>query len=198
MIRLLRRLKEIPFSQRMLMYAIVPVLSIVFFIKFFYLPFKAEINQLEKQLLSAQAKLERLKQAKKRLHKLNLEIQTINRRFLKVTQLLPDKKEIPDLLSDVSALGNKCHLEFLLFQPEKEEVKDFYAEVPIKLVIQGSYVNTEDFLDKISKLSRIINIPSLKFSSPKINRDTVVLKTDVQMMIYRFIPEKARLHEVKR
>ncbi len=198
MIKLFRKLNSIPFSKRILIYVIVPALSIAIFVKFFYLPSKAEINQLKKQLLDAQGKIEKLKQAEKRLHKLNLELQDINRKFLELTQLLPDKKEIPDLLSDVSALGNKCHLEFLLFQPEKENPKDFYAEVPITLVIQGRYVDAEDFLSKISELPRIINIPGLKFGSPKMKEDTVILKADVQMVIYRFIPKKAGLHEGKK
>ncbi len=193
MTKLFRKLNSIPFSKRVLIYTIIPALSIVFFVKFFYLPSRAEFNQLRMQLVDAQNKLKRLKQAEKRLHKLNLELQVINRKFLEVAQLLPDKKEIPDLLSDVSALGNKCHLEFLLFQPRKEKPKDFYVEVPITLVTQGRYVDAEDFLNKISKLPRIINIPSLKFGSPKMRGDMVFLKTEMQMVIYRFVPrEEAR------
>lgn len=188
MVPLFKKLEDTPFSKRILIYAIIPALGITLFTKFFYLPHKEEINGLEKRVTDAKVKLERLKKAQKRVNKLNLALQQINKEFYKVMQLLPNEKEIPDLLSSVSSLGNKSHLEFLLFEPRKERPKNFYAEVPIKLDVVGRYLDIEKFLREISRLSRIINIASLKFGSPKMRSNVVFLKTEMEMIIYRFIP----------
>jgi len=74
---------------------------------------------------------------------------------------LPDKKEIPSLLTSISEAGKEAGLEFLLFQPISEINKDFYAEIPVSIKVAGNYHNVGLFFDNVSRLFRIVNIKDI-------------------------------------
>ncbi|MBW2742582.1 MAG: type 4a pilus biogenesis protein PilO [Deltaproteobacteria bacterium] len=78
---------------------------------------------------------------------------------------LPDKKEIPSLLTGISEAGKEAGLEFLLFQPESEINKDFYAEIPVSIKVAGNYHNVGLFFDNVSRLYRIVNNVGLFFDN---------------------------------
>ena len=74
---------------------------------------------------------------------------------------LPNRKELPVLLTDISSLGKKSGLEIRSFRPEPEVTHGFYAEVPIRIEFLGSYHEVAVFFDRLSRLSRIVNITEL-------------------------------------
>jgi len=184
---MLEKLEEIPKSRRFALYAIIPILVVVLFWNLFYSPTKAEVNRLKNNLKQEKRKLEKLKLAQKRLNKLNKEIKEIRQKFLRLSQLLPEEKEIPDVLSDVNALGNDTHLDFLLFEPQKEVAKNFYAEVPIRLLVEGEYLSVKSFLERISQLPRVVNVSKLNLGKPKVKKDKIILKAEMQLVTYRFL-----------
>lgn len=161
------------------------------FIYFSFLPKLSKINSLKKEhtrletrLATAKAKANQLKHYQKKLKDAELE-------FKIVMKKLPEKKEIPGLLSSISQSGRDAGLEFLLFQPEPEQNKDFYAEIPVSIRISGNYHNVALFFDKVARLSRIVNIDNIKMDSSKGNRDLI---TSCKAVTYRFVeakPEKA-------
>jgi len=189
---MLEKLSSIPQSKRFLLYTIILVIGLVLFWYFYYAPSRAQVKQLEHSLEQAQKKLHQVKQAQKELDKLNKEVSETKKKLYQVTQLLPTQKEIPNLLSDISNLGNDCHLDFLLFQPSKEKVKDFYAEVPVKLVVQGEYLNIKAFLKKLSNSPRVINVAELKLGSPKTEGEKIKLRVETLLFTYRFVPKEER------
>ena len=97
------------------------------------------------------------------------------------------------LLSSLENLGAQSGLEFLLFQPQKEVNRNFYAEIPLKLEVTGPYHNVATFFDKVSRLSRIVNIGDVKMTATKAAKtksDTVILKTGCTATTYKFIEAK--------
>jgi len=77
---------------------------------------------------------------------------------------LPEEKEIPKLLTQVNTLGLQSGLDFLLFRPAAPVKKGFYAEVPIDIRVEGEYHSLGTFLDRVSKLERIVNVADLRLS----------------------------------
>ena len=75
---------------------------------------------------------------------------------------LPSKTEVAELLVDVSREGLKAGLEFELFKPGSESVKDFYAEYPINIRVVGSYHQFGNFASGIAALPRIVTLHNLK------------------------------------
>ncbi len=71
---------------------------------------------------------------------------------------LPGKTEVPNLLVDISQVGVGAGLEEKLFQPSAEVKKDFYAELPIKIKLTGSYHQMGEFVSGIAALPRIVTL----------------------------------------
>ena len=157
------------------------------FVYFSFLPkinkinvLKKEHSTLETRLATAKAKANKLKYYQDKLKEAEME-------FKIVTKKLPEKKEIPALLSSISQSGRDAGLEFLLFQPEPEQNKDFYAEIPVSIKITGSYHNVALFFDKVARLSRIVNIDDIKMTSTKGNANLI---TSCKAVTYRFVEKK--------
>jgi type IV pilus assembly protein PilO len=96
--------------------------------------------------------------------KLEAEIAALEKQLEAVLVKLPEEKEIPKLLTQVNTLGQQSGLEFLLFRPAAPVKKGFYAEVPIDIRVQGDYHTLGGFLDRVSKLERIVNVADLRIS----------------------------------
>ena len=113
-----------------------------------------EIEELDKKLASMKIEAAKLPQYQKKRDDKKLE-------FARVKKKLPEKKEIPDLLTSISQAGHDAGLEFVSFRPEKEVQKDFYAEIPVSLTVTGGYHNLGQFLSKIASLPRVVNLKNL-------------------------------------
>jgi len=163
------------------------------FVWFFYMPQTEQITKLTGDLDAAKTKLARLKNVEKNLRAFKKKYKDTELRFKQALNLLPDKEEIPALLSSISNLGAQSGLEFLLFQPQKELNRNFYAEIPLKIEVTGPYHNVATFFDKVSRLSRIVNIGDVKMTEMKAAKtkgDTVILKTGCTATTYKFIEPK--------
>src|SRR5262249_6759298 len=77
------------------------------------------------------------------------QLKDIERSFGALLRQLPGKTEVPNLLVDISQTGLAAGLEEKLFQPEPEQKKDFYAELPIKIRLTGSYHQLGEFVSGI-------------------------------------------------
>ena len=163
------------------------------FVWFFYMPQTEKISKLNQDLKAAQDKLVRLKNVEQNLRVFKKQFKETELRFKEALKLLPDKEEIPTLLTSISNLGAESGLEFILFQPQKEVPRNFYAEIPLKLEVTGPYHNVATFFDHVSRLSRIVNIGDVTMSemkAAKTKADVVVLKTGCTATTYKFIETK--------
>lgn len=77
---------------------------------------------------------------------------------------LPNRTEVAALLVDVSQTGLANGLEFELFQPESEVTREFYAELPIRLRVRGSYHDFGRFVSGLSTLPRIVTVHNIQIA----------------------------------
>jgi type IV pilus assembly protein PilO len=149
---------------------------------------KGELNKLVMELNESKAIIKDLEKYKGQVKELDEELKNA------LTQL-PNEKEIPEILKNISSLGKESNLEFILFKPKPEEAQQFYAKVPIELIVLGSYHNTGIFFDKVSKLPRIINVVDFNMTRAKDIRGKgeteVLVKTSCLANTYRFIEKKS-------
>jgi type IV pilus assembly protein PilO len=94
----------------------------------------------------------------------------IERSFGALLRQLPGKTEVPNLLVDISQVGVGAGLEEKLFQPSAEVKKDFYAELPIKIKLTGSYHQMGEFVSGIAALPRIVTLHEITIKPD--NKDT--------------------------
>ena len=114
-------------------------------------------------------------------------VERLNEELAKAVKELPNDREIPELVRRISSIGKKIGLEFLLFQPLPENPRDFYADVPVKLKVEGSYHEVATFFDRIGKLNRIVNIRNISMHDPSERSGKIILTIDGTAVTYRFL-----------
>jgi type IV pilus assembly protein PilO len=116
------------------------------------------------------------------------QLKDIERSFGALLRQLPGKTEVPNLLVDISQTGLSAGLEEKLFQPQPEQKKDFYAELPIKISLTGSYHEFGEFVSGIAALPRIVTLHDIEIKS--VNKDAYdQLTLDLTAKTYRYLDE---------
>lgn len=114
-------------------------------------------------------------------------VERLNEELAKAIKELPNDREIPELVRRISSIGKKIGLEFALFQPLPEVKRDFYADVPVKLKLEGSYHEVATFFDRIGKLNRIVNIRNISMHDPAERSGKIILTIEGTAVTYRFL-----------
>ena len=89
----------------------------------------------------------------------------MQRSFGAMLRQLPGRTEVPSLLVDISQTGLAAGLQEKLFQPAPEIRKDFYAELPIKIRLTGSYHQFGSFVSGIASLPRIVTLHDIAIAT---------------------------------
>ena len=113
----------------------------------------------------------------------------IERSFGAMLRQLPGRTEVPNLLVDISQTGLAAGLQQQLFQPMPQQNKDFYAELPIKIRLTGTYHEFGDFVSGIAALPRIVTLHDVDIKQiGKGGNDQ--LQLDVTAKTYRYLDEE--------
>jgi len=131
---------------------------------FFFYPQYTRLDAMAPQLKQLEQQLANARAAASQIEKFRQEMKAAEQDFNVTRNALPDKEEIPMLLTSVSQFGHDAGLEFVLFEPKPEVPRDFYAEIPVSVMVSGSYHNVGIFFDKVSNLHRIVNIKDIKMA----------------------------------
>jgi type IV pilus assembly protein PilO len=116
------------------------------------------------------------------------QLKDIERSFGALLRQLPGKTEVPNLLVDISQTGLSAGLEEKLFQPQPEQKRDFYAELPIKIRLTGSYHQFGQFVSGIAALPRIVTLHDIQIKSE--NKDAYdQLSLELTAKTYRYLDE---------
>lgn len=148
-----------------------------------------QIDQLAlKQTQEIQLKEEFLNKKRQAVN-LDLYVQQlseIDRSFGALLKQLPNKSEVDALLVEINQAGMGRGLQFELFKPGQEVIKDFYAELPISVRLTGTYHDLGAFAGDIGRLSRIVTLNNLKVSAQQ-KDNTLVL--DAVTKTFRYLDE---------
>lgn len=162
----------------------LPAIACTFLV---FMPKNTEINQLKEKKVTLEQELQKVEKIAKDLEKHQAEMRAVEEEFKAASLLLPEQKEIPNLLTNISGQGTNSGLEFLSFQPKPEVPKEFYAEIPVDIAVSGPYHSVGVFLDKISKLPRIVSVVNLTMGTPTQVGKEMFLNSTFNLVTYRFI-----------
>jgi type IV pilus assembly protein PilO len=101
------------------------------------------------------------------LDALEAQQQQVNRYVERLEKQLPSKADMDALLSDINQAGVGRGLQFELFKPGTEVLKDYYAERPIDIKVSGKYHEIGEFAADMAKMSRIVTLNNLSLSTDK-------------------------------
>jgi type IV pilus assembly protein PilO len=120
----------------------------------------------------------------------------IERSFGALLRQLPSKTEVPNLLVDISQTGLASALQEKLFQPGQEVKRDFYAELPIKIQLTGSYHEFGEFVSGIAALPRIVTLHDIQITPLDKDEGTDRLTLELTAKTYRYLDD-AELQEAE-
>ena len=126
------------------------------------------------------------------------QLKEMERSFGAMLRQLPNKTEVPNLLVDISQTGLAAGLEEKLFQPGQESKKDFYAELPIKIRLTGSYHAFGSFVSGIAGLPRIVTLHDVQLEPVNTKgAPSDQLQMDLTAKTYRYLDDEEQA-EVER
>ncbi len=166
----------VPLWQKLAVLAAAWVVPIAIFIGLIAYPSWQEILELNKAIGVLTEDVRYLESRKQTIPKLQDEITAMEQILSDALMLLPDKKNVPSILSEISTLGNEVKMDFTEFKPENEVIKQFYAEIPMTLKMNGAFYNTMFFFDKISKMARIVNVKEITLGGAKLAKEIMSQK----------------------
>jgi type IV pilus assembly protein PilO len=192
------RILEMPVRQRVLL--LVATVFLVFggYAYLIYWPRADEITDKEQTLVSLRQDRDRKAALVANLPQAKQDVADLNAALKQAIAQLPDTKEIPDLLSGISAVARDAGLEIQQFRQKPEVYQDFYAEVPVEILVRGAYWQVESFFQRVSDLTRIVNMSDIGIKAPPlIESDPVKLQTSCAATTFRFLDEEERARIAK-
>jgi type IV pilus assembly protein PilO len=181
---LFEKVEKIKMPYRILILLGTVVLIGGLFVWLFVIPKTAEIEKTEKDVAKLTQKISQAKIKKKNMAKFEAEKAEVDAQFQQALALLPNKREIPNLLRTVTQLGSDANLEFRLFSPNREKSKGFYVEIPVAIEVSGNYHDVALFFDKVGRMERIVNILNVDMKPSAALSTNLVTKCDA--VTYRF------------
>jgi len=189
MIPKVEKLLKLPFYQRLLILAALVILVIGAFVWFLWLPEYEKLAEMDQDIVRLDSEYSQKKQIADNLPKFKAEFAKMEKLLEVALTQLPNKKEIPTLLTNLATLAKDNGLEVVSYTPRGEVNKGFYAEVPSSVDLVGTYHQIAEFAQAVGKLSRIVNLSNLDLSAPSVTGNTAELKIKCNVTTFRFVEQ---------
>ncbi len=184
------KILKLPAKQKILILVLISVIEAAALVWFLYLPKHQELTGVKAELAKLETEITDKTRIVNNLPKLQIEYDQLNQELALALTELPNSKEIPSLLTSITSLGKNAGLDFLTFRPKGEVTKDFYADVPVDIVISGSYYSVANFFAAVANLPRIVNITNVAFSDIRSVNNRMMTKVSCLATTFRFLDRK--------
>jgi type IV pilus assembly protein PilO len=158
-------LTKLPLAGQLGVSAVIALLICGGFYYFWYAEALEKQKQKETRLADLQKQIRALEATANRLPEFQREVQALEARLETLKRILPPEKEMPDLMRRIQYLAAQSSLQIRKFNPATVVQKDFYQEVPVSIDLEGTYHNMGAFLDRVSRMSRLVNMSDLKIKA---------------------------------
>lgn len=186
----IEKILKLPTKQKILILVLVSIMEVSALVWFLYLPKHKELSGLKVQITTLQGEIAEKTRIANNLPKLQIEYEQLNQELARALTELPNSKEIPSLLTSITTLGKNAGLDFLTFRPKPEVPKDFYADVPVDIIVSGTYFSVANFFAAVGNLPRIVNISNVAFSDIKNVNNRMMTKVTCLATTFRFLDKK--------
>lgn len=127
---------------------------------------QADIEARQARLTSLKTDVARGLSTARRLPEFQSQVTDLEHRLENLKAVLPEEKDVADILRRVQGLATQSNLTIQRFTPQEPKQQPLYAELPYKLQAQGTYHDLGEFFDRISKFPRIINVSEIQIKAP--------------------------------
>ncbi len=180
-----------PLTFRLGAIGLIFVLGVVLLAYFLaWKPKKPELDAARAEEQQLLAKLEQKARKAANLDAYKAQLAEMEQSFGAMLRKLPNKTEVPNLLTDISQQGTAAGLDQKLFQPSAQNIRDFYAELPIKMRLTGSFHSIGAFVSGIAALPRIVTLHDVEITQTSKSAGSDQLQLDVTAKTYRYLDEE--------
>ncbi len=158
---------NLPAWQKALIMIASWVIPLGLFWFFFLSSSLGEMSTISEKIPKLKNEIRQLEAKKRRLPQMENDLKQLEAILQKALKLLPEKEDIPSVLTEISSLGNEAGLDMKSFTPGAERIQGFYAAIPVSLSFSGPFHNTLVFFDKVGKMARIVHIKEVKMGQAK-------------------------------
>jgi type IV pilus assembly protein PilO len=154
-------LNKLPWYAQVGMFVVLALGMVGVFYQFHVVPTTAEMATREARLTSLRADIAKGVTTANQLNQFKLQVADLEGRLESLRAVLPEQKDVADLLRRIQTLATQSNLAIRGFKPAPTVTKQLHAEWPIALQLDGTYHNLAMFFDRVSKFSRIINVSNI-------------------------------------
>ena len=189
MSQFLERYVKLPRSQRLLLVGLGYLLVVVVFFFSLISPTLADIDSASASQAELTIKRDQVRSRAENRAAFEAELETLAIELKQALKELPNDREIPGLLSEIDAHARKSGLDVRRFQPLPEVLHEYFADVPVQLVMDGGFHEIGIFFDKVRKMGRIVSVQDIEMTDPVQSGSETSLKVSAQAVTYRFLTE---------
>src|SRR5437764_6571555 len=131
---------------------------------FWFKPLGEEIRNKRVELEGLNQEIAKGRAAERKLSQFREEVKRLELELAKLLQILPSKRNTEELIKRIETLTRQGDFTLKKFTPGDFVQKEFYAEWPIEVQVEGTYHNLALFFDRMSRFSRIVNVEDLKIN----------------------------------
>lgn len=132
---------------------------------FWFKPMQEEIAAKKVELEGLNQEIQKGRAAERKLSQFREEVKRLELELSKLLQILPSKRNTEELIKRIETLTRQGDFTLKKFTPGEFIQKEFYAEWPIDIQVEGTYHNLALFFDRMSRFSRIVNVEDLKLNT---------------------------------
>ena len=128
---------------------------------FYVAEMSADLKVRQTRLTALRADIARGVATARRLPEFETQVAQLESRLENLKQVLPEEKDVADILRRIQGLATQSNLSIQRFTPLAPVQQTLYAEIPYRLQAEGTYHNLGLFFDRISKFPRIISVSEI-------------------------------------
>ncbi len=187
---LIEKFSKLPTQHKILGFVFFSLFAGVLFYFVFYSDLVEQQSLLEKKIGDLKTQKKEYEEKKRRYLAFRGEVSNLLEKQKELTKVLPTKSEIHSLLQSIHAQGELAGLNILTFAQQPEQRLQYYAKIPVRLVITGTFHQINKFFYSVGKLKRIVNIQDLSLKRVQGNGVKPKLKATFLASTFRFLATK--------
>ncbi len=156
------QMNKLPWWGQLLVFALIGSGIVGAYYYFYEQQARADLDVRTAELAAIRGRIDKGMETARKLPEFRAQVGDLEARLESLKAILPEEKDVAELLRRLQTLASQSNLTIRQFRPRAIATKELHAEWPIEIEVEGAYHNVGEFLDKVSKLPRIINVGAME------------------------------------
>jgi type IV pilus assembly protein PilO len=158
-------LNKLPWYGQLGTFVGLAAVGVAVFWYMYAVPAQASIDDRRARLATLQDEITRGQETARKLPEFRREVAGLQGQLDRLKVILPEERDVAELLRRVQAMATQSNLTILGFTPQAIATREMHAEWPIGLQLEGNYHDLGAFLERVSKFPQIINVNEIRINA---------------------------------